>query len=55
VLFRSIYDLGSVFEKMNKTEEAIEQYKLIYEMDIGYKDVAVKVDAYYARQASPGR
>jgi hypothetical protein len=35
---------------MGKKEEAIEQFKLIYEMDIGYKDVATKVDSYYASQ-----
>jgi tetratricopeptide (TPR) repeat protein len=45
-----IYVLGCVLEKMGKKEEAIEQFKLIYETDIGYKDVAAKVDAYYAGQ-----
>jgi tetratricopeptide (TPR) repeat protein len=45
-----IYQLGTVFEKMGKTAEAIEQFKLIYEEDIGYKDVAAKVDAYYSSQ-----
>lgn len=43
-----IYQLGCVLEKMSKKEEAIEQFKQIYEVDIGYKDVAAKVDAYYA-------
>ena len=43
-----IYALGSVLEKMGKAEEAIEQFKQIYEVDIGYKDVSAKVDAYYA-------
>lgn len=43
-----IYSLGCVLEKMNKADEAIEQFKQIYEVDIGYKDVAAKVDAYYA-------
>jgi predicted Zn-dependent protease len=43
-----IYALGNVFESMGKSEEAIEQFKQIYEIDIGYRDVAVKVDAYYA-------
>lgn len=42
------YQLGCVYEKMTKREEAIEQFKQIYEVDIGYKDVAAKVDAYYA-------
>ena len=45
-----IYNLGSVFESMGKKEEAIEQFKQIYEMDAGYKDVSAKVDAYYAGQ-----
>lgn len=44
------YNLGSVLESMGKKEEAIEQFKLIYELDISYKDVAAKVDAYYAAQ-----
>jgi tetratricopeptide (TPR) repeat protein len=45
-----IYNLGIVLESMGKKEEAVEQLKLIYEMDIGYKDVAAKVDAYYSGQ-----
>ena len=43
-----IYELGSVLEQMGQRDEAIEQFKLIYERDSGYKDVAAKVDAYYA-------
>ncbi len=46
-----IYNLGSVLESMGKKEEAIKQFELIYEVDIGYRDVAAKVDAYYASQA----
>jgi tetratricopeptide (TPR) repeat protein len=45
-----IYALGCVLETMGKKEEAIEQFKLIYETDIGYRDVAAKVDAYYSGQ-----
>jgi len=45
-----IYALGCALERMGKREEAIEQFKLIYESDIGYRDVAAKVDAYYAAQ-----
>ena len=45
-----IYSLGSVLEKMGKRDEAIEQFKQIYESDISYRDVAAKVDAYYAAQ-----
>lgn len=43
-----VYTLGCVFEKMGKKDEAIEEFKQIYEVDIGYKDTAAKVDAYYA-------
>ncbi len=43
-----LYELGCVLEKMGKADEAIEQFKQIYEADIGYRDVAAKVDAYYA-------
>jgi predicted Zn-dependent protease len=46
-----IYLLGNVLEKMGKREQAVEQFKQIYEADIGYKDVAAKVDAYYAGSA----
>jgi tetratricopeptide (TPR) repeat protein len=42
------YALGSVLEKMGKKEDAIEQFKKIYEVDVGFKDVAKKVDDYYA-------
>ncbi len=45
-----IYQLGCVLEKMGKKEEAMDQFKQIYETDIGYKDVAAKVDDYYSSQ-----
>ena len=44
------YALGCVLEKTGKRDEAIEQFKLIYEQDISYKDVAAKIDAYYSGQ-----
>lgn len=43
-----IYALGGAFDAMGRKEAAIEQYKLIYEADIAFRDVAAKVDAYYA-------
>jgi tetratricopeptide (TPR) repeat protein len=45
-----VYNLGCVLESMGKKEEAIEQFKLIYETDAGYKDVTAKVEAFYAGQ-----
>lgn len=46
-----IYNLGNVLEAMNKKDEAIEQLKLIYEVDSSYRDVAAKVEGYYEGQA----
>jgi tetratricopeptide (TPR) repeat protein len=43
-----IYSLGCVFEQMGQRDSAIKQFEQIYAVDIGYKDVAAKVDAYYA-------
>ena len=42
-----IYNLGSVLETMGKKDEALVQYKIIYGVDSGYKDVAAKVEASY--------
>jgi tetratricopeptide (TPR) repeat protein len=47
-----VYLLGCIFEKMAKREEAIAQFKLIYAVDVGYKDVTEKMDAYYSGQGS---
>lgn len=44
------YQLGVVYEKMGKREEAIEHFKTIYEQDVSYRDVMTRVDAYYAAQ-----
>jgi tetratricopeptide (TPR) repeat protein len=46
-----VYNLGCVLEKMGRKQEAFEQFKLIYEVEIGYKDVAAKVEQYYAEGA----
>lgn len=45
-----IYTLAGVLEAMDKKDDAIDQYKLIYEVDIGYRDVGKKVDDYYSAQ-----
>jgi len=46
-----LYLLGCVYEKMEKREDAIAQFKLIYAVDVDYKDVAAKMDAYYGGQS----
>jgi tetratricopeptide (TPR) repeat protein len=45
-----IYNLGCVFEKLGKPAEAMEQFLIIYESDVTYRDVGAKVDAHYAAQ-----
>jgi len=42
-----IYNLGCVLETMGKKDEAIKQFELIYEVDISYRDIQAKVDAFY--------
>jgi cytochrome c-type biogenesis protein CcmH/NrfG len=46
------YQLGCVLERMQQPGAAVEQFKLIYENDVGYRDVADKVDAHYAAKAA---
>jgi len=45
-----IYNLGSVLEMMGKKVEAIDQFKILYEADMGYRDVGKKVDDFYSGQ-----
>jgi tetratricopeptide (TPR) repeat protein len=45
-----VYNLGSTLETMGKKNEAIDQFKILYEMDMSYRDVAKKVDDFYAAQ-----
>jgi tetratricopeptide (TPR) repeat protein len=45
-----IYNLGCVYERMGKKAEAIEQFLILYESDVTYRDVGAKVDAHYAGQ-----
>jgi tetratricopeptide (TPR) repeat protein len=42
-----LYNLGLAYEKMGKTQEAVEEFKKIYEVDISYKDVAKKIEEAY--------
>ena len=45
------YNLGVVLESMGKKEEMIEQFKLIYEVDAGYKDVDARLAKFYSGEA----
>jgi tetratricopeptide (TPR) repeat protein len=43
-----VYQLAECFEGMNRREEAITEYKLIYSEDIGFRDVSDKINAFYS-------
>lgn len=45
-----LYELGEVLEAQDDLEEALTHFKRIYAVDIGYKDVAKKIEAGYARK-----
>jgi tetratricopeptide (TPR) repeat protein len=44
-----IYELGTCYELMGKADAAIEEFKTIYSEDIGFRDVAEKINAFYAK------
>lgn len=44
-----IYELGTCLALMGKPDLAIAEFKAIYSEDIGFRDVADKINAFYAR------
>ena len=44
-----IYELGACYELMGKPDLAIEEFKAIYSEDIGFRDVAEKINAFYTK------
>lgn len=44
----AIYELGCALEAQGKTDEAIAEFKEVYAADISFRDVAAKIDAFYA-------
>lgn len=42
-----IYNLAHVYEKMGQMSKAVEKYKEIYKVDIGFKDVSTKINKTY--------
>ena len=43
-----IYNLANLYEQTGNKPKALEQYKIIYQVDFGYKDVAKKIEQGYA-------
>lgn len=44
-----VYELGTCFELMGKPDAAIDEFKAIYSEDIGFRDVADKINAFYSK------
>jgi tetratricopeptide (TPR) repeat protein len=44
-----VYELGLCYELMGKSDAAIEEFKTIYSEDIGFRDVADKINAFYSK------
>jgi tetratricopeptide (TPR) repeat protein len=47
-----VYNLGIIYERMNKAENSLACMKQIYEVDYGYRDVAQRVERSYERNMS---
>ena len=43
----TLYELGILHELLGKQEKAMDYYKQIYQVDIGYKVVAEKIEQAY--------
>lgn len=43
-----VYQLAECYEGMGRQEDAINEFKLIYSEDIGFRDVADKINAFYS-------
>jgi tetratricopeptide (TPR) repeat protein len=44
-----LYELGCCYDLMGKPDAAIAEFKVIYSDDIGFRDVAEKINAFYAK------
>lgn len=44
-----VYELGACLELMGRSEAAIAEFKAIYSEDIGFRDVAEKINAFYSK------
>lgn len=45
----AVYQLGCCYESMGQTEQAIEEFKLVYSSDISFRDVADKINEFYSK------
>ena len=47
-----LYEIGEVHESLGDAEKALENFKKIYSVDIGYKDIAKRVEMAYETKAA---
>ena len=47
-----VYELAQCYEEMGEKDKAINHYKEIYSADIGFRDVAKKIDEFYKARNS---
>lgn len=45
-----LYEMGLVYEILNQPEEATNAYKRVYQVDIGFHDIAERIDRLYKKQ-----
>ncbi len=46
----AMYYLGNAYEKLDIDDKALEIYKEIYQSDLGFMDVALRIDAFHVRE-----
>jgi tetratricopeptide (TPR) repeat protein len=44
-----LYELGICYEQQGDMDKAMTEFKSLYGMDIGFRDVAKKIDAFYSK------
>lgn len=47
-----LYELASSYEQQGDMDKAMVEFKLLYGADIAYRDVAQKIDDFYAKKSS---
>ena len=45
-----LYELGSCYELQGDLDNAMGEFKALYGADIGFRDVAQKIDDFYSRK-----
>lgn len=46
-----VYELGSCYEQQGNMDKAMAEYKTLYGMDIAFRDVSEKIDAFYSKRS----